>query len=287
MKPKTFIHILIFTALALSACTQAVQAVLDPEAAPAANPNQPEVVTAPEPVQDIQGMCTRNSDETRLLVNTVAGYYCFQYPAEYDVAFGNANMVMVFKRSMMNTTEPNFHVDVQPAGGMTVEQAADNVLAIYAVPDLETPRIEMSIGGEKAIMLDGLSGQDPNRQVVVIHQDYLYTLFFMQMDKNQPELVAQAEALYDTVVRSFNFRPETNICPDCQPPSEEQLDQTQADPHTAMISGWVWHDQCDSGQDGQPAPATTPAGCVKEDSPLGSYHADRINKDPTIMKPKE
>jgi hypothetical protein len=55
---------------------------------------------------------------------------------------------------------------------------------------------------------------------------------------------------------------------------EVEEDPTQVDPHTAMISGWVWHDLCESGKDGEPAPASTPAGCVKDNSPLGQYHAD-------------
>ncbi len=40
-----------------------------------------------------------------------------------------------------------------------------------------------------------------------------------------------------------------------------------------MISGWVWNDQFDSGKDRFPVSATTPAGCVKEDSRLGPYVA--------------
>jgi len=57
---------------------------------------------------------------------------------------------------------------------------------------------------------------------------------------------------------------------------EVKEEQTQEDPGSASISGWIWHDQCDSGKDGQPAPVTTPSGCVKEDSPLGLYHANGI-----------
>jgi hypothetical protein len=57
---------------------------------------------------------------------------------------------------------------------------------------------------------------------------------------------------------------------------EVKEEQTQEDPGAASISGWIWHDQCNSGKDGQPAPVTTPPGCVKEDSPLGLYHANGI-----------
>ena len=49
-------------------------------------------------------------------------------------------------------------------------------------------------------------------------QHGLNTLYFMEIGKDQPELHAQAEALYDTVVLSFNFRPESNACPDCPEP---------------------------------------------------------------------
>jgi hypothetical protein len=45
------------------------------------------------------------------------------------------------------------------------------------------------------------------------------------------------------------------------------------------ILGWVWHDLCDSGQDGQPAPTSAPPGCIAEDSPIGPYHANGILDD--------
>lgn len=42
------------------------------------------------------------------------------------------------------------------------------------------------------------------------------------------------------------------------------------------ISGWLWHDACDSGKDGEAPPSSTPDGCVKDTSPLGDYHADGV-----------
>ena len=163
---------------------------------------------------------------------------------------------MLFKRSVLNVSEPSVSIKVQPANGITVDQAADQFLAVYTFPESGLVLESLTIGGEAAIMLDKLPGQSINRQVFVLHNDTLYQLSFMPMDENPPEVYAQAEALYDTVTQSFNFRPDSNACPDCPVPDE--------DPGSAMISGWVWNDQCDSGKDGQPAPATTPPGCVKE-----------------------
>lgn len=43
---------------------------------------------------------------------------------------------------------------------------------------------------------------------------------------------------------------------------------------TASISGWVWHDQCDSGEDGEAEPTSMPIGCIEQASALGKYHAN-------------
>jgi len=56
----------------------------------------------------------------------------------------------------------------------------------------------------------------------------------------------------------------------------EESNETQEVFAGAQITGWVWHDLCESGKDGQPAPSTTPPGCVKGVSPLGPYHADGL-----------
>jgi hypothetical protein len=217
MRPRTYSYLMIFAVLALTACTQLLSST--------AGQIMPEVIKDPASSQNSEGKNIGNTGETLQLINMVAGY-CLQYPAEFDVAFFKPNNIMFFKSLILNVSEPNLRIDVQPADRMTVDQAADKIVEDYAVPGVEALRVELSLGGEKAIMLDGLSGQDPNRQVVVLHKDSLYILFFLQMDKDQPELVAQAEALYDTVVASFNFRPETNLWIDCQPLPDSVEDQS-------------------------------------------------------------
>lgn len=48
------------------------------------------------------------------------------------------------------------------------------------------------------------------------------------------------------------------------------------DVSTGAIFGWVWHDQCLPGQEGQPAPSTPPPGCIENFTPLGSYHGNGV-----------
>jgi len=263
-------YLLLFAALAfiLAACAQVVEAKPQPEALS-------QVEAAPQATESVAGKCLRRSEDTRLLVDIVHGF-CVQFPAEYDIAYPNESEIMLIKGSMVNVEEPSAHIEVKPAEGVTLAQAADQIAADYAIPGMDVKRTELTIGGEPAIMLDGLSGQDPNRQVVVIHGANLYHFYFMPMVEKQSDMYKKAEALYKTVVGSFTFRTETNVCPDCQEETQPSSEQSNEDPKTAMISGWIWHDTCASGKDGEPQPASTPQGCVKEDSPLGPYHADGV-----------
>lgn len=176
-----------------------------------ATPEEPEGLPAS---QDIAGTCVRYSDEVRLFISDMQGY-CLRYPVEYDVSVFSSNGVMFFRYSVLNASAPNLMIDVQPADGMTVDQVADQVAEAYAIPGEEPQRVEITLDGERAIALLGLTGQDPNRRVVVVHLDTLYTLVFVEMDKNNPQIAAQVEYLYNTVIQSFNFHPEGNICPDC------------------------------------------------------------------------
>jgi hypothetical protein len=274
MKTRKCFRLLIFSALVLSACSQAVAASPEPGSTPNAGVEPPAVFTDTETGQTVTVKCSRSSDEVRLLINPVHGY-CLQYPPEYDIFFPNESEIMLFKRSVLNANEPRVSIKVQPSDDLTLEQAADQIAEVYAVPGTEPVRETLTMDGEEAILLAGLSGQDPNRQVVVQHNDQLYYLFFIEFNKSNPEY-AQFETLYNTVIQSFNFSPNSNPCPGCPPESDTEADQTQEDPGSGMISGWVWHDLCDSGQDGEPAITRTPEGCVEDVSDLDNYHADGL-----------
>jgi hypothetical protein len=126
---------------------------------------------------------------------------------------------MLVKGSVLNSEDPRLFIVVDPADGRTVEQVADQLIADYSVPGLEVKRVSLEIDQEQAIMLDGLTGESPNRQVIVLHNDLLYHMTIIPME-NSPDVHLQAEALFNTLIQSFNFHPETNLCLDCPPPSE-------------------------------------------------------------------
>ncbi len=208
----------LFLALTLAACAQAARPEQLANTSAPAGPVVTAVVTQAEAKNKIEARCFRNSEATQLLINFAQGY-CLQYPIGYDIAFQSEIEIMLVKRSVLNPEDPKLIINVEPADGRTVEQVADQLVADYSVPGLEVKRVSLEIGQEQAIMLDGLTGEDINRQVVVLHNDRLYHLTFIPM-QGSPDVNAQAQALFNTVIQSFNFRPETNLCSDCPPASE-------------------------------------------------------------------
>ncbi len=236
MKIRYFI--LVFAILALSACAHAARAEqllntpapADPVVSPAATQSeatneaatQAEATNKPatqdDAINKIEAKCVRNSEKTQLLINGVLGY-CVQYPVGYDMAVQNEVEIMLLKRYVLNAEDPHLSINVKPAEGMTVEQVADKLVADYTVPGLEVKRVNLVIDQEQAIMLDGLTGEDLNRQVVVVHNDRLYHMTIAPMT-NSPDVLAQAEVLYNMLIQSFTFHPETNFYSDCPPTSE-------------------------------------------------------------------
>ncbi len=240
MKIKYFI--LFFAILTLSACAQSARAEQLATTSAPADPVVAAVVTQAEAINKavvtqaeaankadviqaeatnkIEARCVRNSEETQLLVNNVLGY-CLQYPVGYDIVFQNEMEIMVVKGSILNSEHPSLIIDVEPADGKTVEQVADQLAADYSVPGLEVKRVPLVIDQEQAIMLDGLTGEDVNRQVVVLHNDLVYHMTIAPMEYSySPDVHAQAEALFNTVIQSFTFHPETSFYSDCPAASE-------------------------------------------------------------------
>jgi hypothetical protein len=63
----------------------------------------------------------------------------------------------------------------------------------------------IDVGGELGVVVDNVPGQDVNRQLFVVHNGRLYTFLFAPADDERPEMLAQMEDLYETVVDSFTF----------------------------------------------------------------------------------
>ncbi len=141
-----------------------------------------------------------------LLSNEEYGY-CFIYPTGYVVE-GTKAAVLLDRAPGSGGQAPRLpfvSITVMDAAGRSAADAATEIAE--AIPGFPIARSEIVLGGEPAVVLDGLPGQELNRQVVVVRGERLITLMFVPADNNQDELFQQMEALYATVTASFAFLP--------------------------------------------------------------------------------
>jgi hypothetical protein len=72
---------------------------------------------------------------------------------------------------------------------------------------VDVGRWTMTLGGEPAVVLDGMPGQDLQRRVYVVHQQTLYVLAFMPTRSENKAANDQTEALYTAVTSSWAWSP--------------------------------------------------------------------------------
>jgi hypothetical protein len=149
--------------------------------------------------------CPSAEDGAAAYANDDHGY-CLLYPANYIVEQPNADETVFVIDSIMNHTDPRASITVVPANGRTAAQAADEMLEGLDMDAFNIERAETSLGGEAAIMLDSMPGQDINRQLFAVHGGMLFHLYFTPFDTSLGENYARAENLYNRVTASFVFQ---------------------------------------------------------------------------------
>jgi hypothetical protein len=133
--------------------------------------------------------------------------YSLLYPDGYTVEHPNPDETVLVIGSLLNIEQPRLHIEVQETEGRTAAQEADERVADVkaAMPGFDVERTMVTVGGEEAVVLDHMPGQDINRQVIVVHDDRLYRLTFAPADEAVSDSYAQMESLYTMVIGSFNF----------------------------------------------------------------------------------
>ncbi len=150
--------------------------------------------------------CPEATAGTELLRNTEHNY-CLLYPAGYTVEQPNENETVLVVGSLLNAEDPRLHVEVTAAEDLTTAAAAGQLEADTSIAGVEIERSLVTIGGEEAVVLDNLPGQEINRRVIFVHAGRLYNLMFAPAGENMGEAYTRMEALYDLVLRSFTLLP--------------------------------------------------------------------------------
>jgi len=140
------------------------------------------------------------------LLNYPAEGFCFLYPEQYQVFQTDDNSsITLYVRSLLNTEAPAFSVEYQPSDGRSLEEVASQYIADYAFP--ETVPQETTLGGEPAVLIDNLPGQDTSRRVITLHNDVVYQLSVIRIGADYGEVGEEAEALFTQITTSFEFIP--------------------------------------------------------------------------------
>jgi hypothetical protein len=134
------------------------------------------------------------------------------FPAGWRISKADFGPFAITLRGPPHGEEPEpleamLTITVQPATADTsLDALAESELARY--PDLQPQarRSEIMLGGEPAIVLDGLPGRFSNRQAFVQHGGRLYHIVVLPYDDpGLVDLQAEAETIWQAVTETWQF----------------------------------------------------------------------------------
>ena len=159
--------------------------------------------TAPSAV----GTCPVPTAETQLMINTEDGY-CLLYPVE--AVTRNPRFIVINPTNNPGDMLGDFWSDIrtEDAAGRTASQVADASIASVG-PGFNINRFDMNISGERAVVVDGLPGQDSVRYVYINHNNRLYVLAFTPWMPGVigSQQLTPVEHFYKTIIESLRFLP--------------------------------------------------------------------------------
>jgi len=127
--------------------------------------------------------------------------FCFSYPKGFTLLPYGESVEIVGPQSGTVPEPGMMWIDVSDAGGRTAEEAADEELS--SVAGLNPPRYTVMLGGEEAVVLDGMPGQNLVRRVYIVHAGSLIIPTFAPYGSNNALANEQMETLYAAVTSSW------------------------------------------------------------------------------------
>lgn len=132
--------------------------------------------------------------------------YSMYLPKDYQVASPNANNVSIVAPQGNGGGHPgSAYMSVETANGRTAEQVVEAVKAELGSGFNVSVGTVMGIDGAQALVVNGLPGQDPNRQLFMVHDDLLYHIIFMPDYPQGGDAYRQMEDVYAMIVNTFHF----------------------------------------------------------------------------------
>lgn len=136
--------------------------------------------------------------------------YSVMLPKDYEISHPSDSEVLFLAPGQGHPSDERASAFIfsEPANGRTAEQVAteiaeDNKSVMgpgYTGGDITV----LEIDGESAYSVSGLTGQDLNRRVFMIHNDLLYWMMFVP-DNPQAAAYLQMEDIYAMIINTFHF----------------------------------------------------------------------------------
>lgn len=165
----------------------------------------PEIGEAEEPAVETAATCPEPVEGTELLQHEANGY-CLLYPDDLDAVQTSENGVSIVAGSLLASSEdPRLGLEMEDAGGRTLEEIAEQMVADYE--GFELPQSSITLSGVEAVVFDGVPGQDINRVLLAVYDGRLYQLRFSPASEDAGEAFGRMEELYQVVTESFTFVP--------------------------------------------------------------------------------
>ena len=137
---------------------------------------------------------------------------CFSYPQGYtQIPYSDAVQIAAPDLPGAGDTKGRFWLEISDSYNRTAERIADEDMT-YAVANQGVPPENLGhwtvmLGGEQAVVLDGMPGQDLVRRVYIVRQQTLYILVFGPARSENKAARDQMEVLYAAVTSSWAWSP--------------------------------------------------------------------------------
>lgn len=160
----------------------------------------------PQPVIEQFSACPTGTQDASPFVS-VTDAYCLRYPSYFrqQQFFSEGEARFFSLEGDPTVPEPVFatlHVEVTDAAdGRSLEQIVDEIAA--KAEGLEITRAEAMLGGEPALIVEGLPARNVTRHAYALHDGKLYHLWVEPLDI--AEAADAAEAAWQTALASFTF----------------------------------------------------------------------------------
>jgi hypothetical protein len=196
-------------ALALAALACSLTPAADPPPEPIATP-VPFVPTAASVVEEAAPPAEAEAPAAvveGILFESPGDGYRLRYPEHFTENRQTPEVMAFFGPPLDDSIEPVmaalFINNEGPTNGRDLQTVVDNVLAEAAGMPVTTA--ESMLGGEPAIVVEGLPGRSGSRQMYAIHNDTIYHLTVVPYDEGFPQARPDVDAVWNLVLSSFEF----------------------------------------------------------------------------------